>query len=367
MTIKKNITEDQILTWLEQEEWAVPPLTVDKVQILGGAKDRWVDAILTLSWGRKKFRFGAEVKSRWTPKVIAAAADEISKHAAARKLIPLVVVPYLEAKRLEELAARGVSGLDLCGNAVLAVPGELLVFRTGSPNRFRWEGGIKNVYRGTSGIVARLFLLKPEFPSVGDALEEIEARGGKVALATVSKVCNSLQQDLVIERTAGKTPTSRKLRLLQPEKLVDLLRDNYLSPEITRAITGKCTKSADELVERLLAWEEGGKGKVVLTGAGSVDAYAVMAREPLQTFYCSDVAGLQKSLGEDFRETERFATVKFLQTREDFVYFDRRPQLVASPLQTYLELATGEKREKETAEQVRRFILSQSTDTKRRR
>ncbi len=92
-----------------------------------------------------------------------------------------------------------------------------------------------------------------------------------------------------------------------------------------------------------------------------------MAREPVQTFYCSDAAGLKKELAEDFTETDRFANAKFMETKEESVYFDRRPRLMASPVQTYLELATGEKREKETAEQVRRFILSQlpAKDAKR--
>jgi hypothetical protein len=172
-------------------------------------------------------------------------------------------------------------------------------------------------------------------------------------------VCKSLEQDLVIERAPGETRLSRRLRLLQPEKLLDLFRDNYAAPNVTSTFTGKFAGPAQALVERLLVWEKKGERKVVLTGAGSVEAYAVMAREPLQTFYCSDVAGLKKSLGEDFTETERFANVRLLETEEEFVYFDRRPRLVASPVQTYLELATGGKREKDTAEQVRRFIRSQ--------
>ena len=60
-----------------------------------------------------------------------------------------------------KLEAEGVSGIDLCGNGVIVVPDQLLVLRTGFPNRFRWEGTIKNVYRKNSSIVARVFLLVP--------------------------------------------------------------------------------------------------------------------------------------------------------------------------------------------------------------
>jgi hypothetical protein len=235
----------------------------------------------------------------------------------------------------------------------------LLVFRSGSANQFRWQGQIKNVYRGASATVGRLLLLRKEFTSLGEFLEQTRALDGRVTLPTVSKVCKSLEQDLIIERTPGQTRRSRGLRLLQPEKLLDLLGDNYVPPEVGRVWTGKYTGTPQSLVERLSEWEQQGEGRVVLSGASSVQSYAVMAREPLQTFYCSDVTALTKSFGSDLVETDRFADIRFLETRDDFVYFDRREGLVASPVQTYLELATGEKRERETAEQVRRLILSQ--------
>jgi hypothetical protein len=366
MDSRKQINEAEILAWLKEGDWNLPPLAVEEVEAPRETKGTGLDAIVTFGWCGRRFRFGAEVRRLWTPKAVTEAADQVSRNAETQKLSPLVVVPYLGEERLSELEARGVSGIDLCGNGVVVVPGRLLVFRSGSPNRFRWEGQIKNVYRGASAIVARVFLLGREFPSVGDALNEIRARGGEITLPTVSKVCKSLEADLVIERTRGGTTPARKLRLLQPEKLLDLLRNNYAPPEITRTLTGKFSGPAEALTKRLLAWEKEGGRKVVLTGASSVEAYAVMAREPTQTFYCSDTGQLKKALGEDFTETERFANLRLLETREEFVYFDRREGLVASPVQTYLELATGEKREKETADQVRRFILSQPSAKERK-
>ena len=112
---------------------------------------------------------------------------------------------------------------------------------------------------------------------------------------------------------------------------------------------------------RLAEWEKKSGGRVVLTGASSAEAYAVMAREPMLTFYCSDRDGLVQILGEDLRETDRFANVTLLESQDDFVYFDRKPGLRASPIQSYLELLTGDKREQETAAQVRRVILEPLT------
>jgi hypothetical protein len=358
MEIRKRITEEEILARLKRGDFGLPPLDVEKVdmEVLGGPGDTRLDVLITFGWRKKRYRFGAEVRRLWTPKAVTEAADQIQRTAASKRLSPLVIVPYLDEERLRELEARGISGIDLCGNGIVVVPGELLVFRTGSPNRYRWEGRIKNVYRGASAMVARAFLLTGGFRSVGEALDQIRASGGEVTLPTVSKVCKSLEQDLVIERARGETPTSRSLRLLQPEKLLGLLIENYEPPEVTAVLSGKLPAPTGALVETLLAWEKKGR-KVVRTGASSVDAYAVMAREPVETFYCTDALELKKGLGKEFTETERFANVRFLETQDESVYFDRRSNLLASPVQTYLELATGEKREKETAEQARRFIL----------
>jgi hypothetical protein len=359
METRKTPTEQEILARLRRSDFGLPPLEVEKLEVLEGSGDRGLDALITFGWQKKRYRFGAEVRRLWTPKAVIEAADQVQRTAASERLFPLVIVPYLSQERLRELEARGVSGIDLCGNGIVVVPGELLTFRTGSPNRYRWEGRIKNVYRGVSAMIARVFLLTGGFRSVGEALDQIRALGGEVTLPTVSKVCKSLEQDLVIERVRGETPTSRSLRLLQPEKLLDLLSENYAPPEVTTSFSGKFAGPPEALLEKLIAWEKNDGRKVVRTGADSVEAYAVMARQPVQTFYCSDADALKKSLDTEFTETERFANVRLLETQDEFVYFDRRSNRLASPVQTYLELATGEKREKETAEQVRRFILGQ--------
>ena len=61
-----------------------------------------------------------------------------------------------------------------------------------------------------------------------------------------------------------------------------------------------------------------------------------------------------------FEETERFANVQLMETGDNTAYFDIRREskiLSASPIQTYLELMSGDKRDRETAEQVAENIL----------
>jgi len=58
--------------------------------------------------------------------------------------------------------------------------------------------------------------------------------------------------------------------------------------------------------------------------------------------------------------TDRFPNVELIETDDETVYFDARENTEfwwASPVQVYLELMAGDKRDRETAEQVRSLIL----------
>ena len=121
-------------------------------------------------------------------------------------------------------------------------------------------------------------------------MDEIKSRGGSITQATVSKVCSSLDQDLVIERTKGQLPRTRSLRLIQPDKLLELLAENYAPPVINQRLTAKTTLTPDQFCRRLMecgsgSRREGGDSPVPRPPAN----YAVMAREPVQSFYCSNL------------------------------------------------------------------------------
>ena len=323
----------------------------------GQAKAPKVDALIELGWGKKAFRFAVECRAVSTPKEITDAAETAKRSSSPPRSFPMVFVPYLPESQLRFLQEQQVSGIDLSGNALIMVPGEILVFRTGAPNNFRRAGVIKNVYRKNSSVVPRVFLLKPQYNSITEVMDEIKSRGGSITQATISKVCNSLDQDLVIERTKGQLPRTRSLRLIQPDKLLELLTENYAPPLINQRLTAKTALAPDQFCRRLTKWAGEGAAKVALTGSSSAAQYAVMAREPIQSFYCSNLESLVKQLGRDLEETSRFPNIELLETDEDFVYFDVRDNQVASPVQTYLELMQGDKREQETAEQLRKTLL----------
>jgi hypothetical protein len=362
MEFRKIPSEAEISALLNQGQLQLPPLSFSVEATEASHSDRHVDAFVRVDWGNRHYRFVVECKRLWTPKAMSEAMAEVRRYARPPEFYPLLVVPYLPDERLAELQAEHVSGIDLCGNGVVVVQNELLVYRSGQPNQFRSEAEIKNVFRGNSSLVARTFLLVPEYKSVQEAQREVEKRGGKVVLATVSKVCKSLESMLIIESNDTEGNAARRLRLLQPDKLLELLKSNYVAPPMTKMLRGKM-KLPLELFREKLSAIKSELSRVAQTGFGSVGAYAVMATEPMQYYYCTDLDTTLRTLGDSFEPTERFANVTFSETKDDAVYFDRRPGLVASPIQVYLELATGDKRSQETAEQLRRTIMVPLTAT----
>ena len=228
-----------ILDALRTGRVKLPPLDIKLAGIEPEEDARRPDAYVDVRWGDSHFRFVVEIKSRATPKVVREAARQVREYARRREMSPLVLTEYLAPERLLELEAEEVSGIDLCGNGIVIIPGRVFVSRTGNPNRFPADRKIKNVYRGVSSLVARTFLARPRYPSVQSVQDEILARGGQISLGTVSKVLDVLDEDLMIRRDG------RDSELLRAEELLMRLEAEYRPPVVRRAKEYRWTSSAD--------------------------------------------------------------------------------------------------------------------------
>ncbi len=338
------------------------------------------DAYVDVAWESRTERFVVEIRAQATPRAFRDAVDEVSAYAKASEMRPMVIMPFLSPERLAELEARGVSGLDLCGNGVVVLPGELLVFRTGNPNQYPAGRRIRNVYQGASSLVARVFLVRPEFDSVQAVMDEIARRGGAVVLSTVSKVLKVLDEDLVIRRSG------RASELVQPDELLDRLAAGYKPPAIRARRKYRWTGEVGSIATTL----SDSQSRVVRTGAGSVDRYAVMPREKTFQCYCRSIAAVEERLAGRIEESSRFPDLELIETDDPTVAFDSRAGsragsrtgsridsqankknesqiesqidggiAIASPTQCWLELQAGDKRQADAAVQVRKRILAE--------
>jgi len=353
--------EAYILGVLGRDKLQFPPLKIVRVVLrpkeLNG---RGIDALLDVAWNKRRFRFAATCKAYGTPKMIREAVEQAQRGAAACRAHPLVVAPYLSEEQLRQLERRQVSGLDLSGNCAITVPGELLVFRTGQPNRFPQSAPIKNIYQGASSLVPRVLLARPRYPRVGEVLAEIRRRGGVLTLSTVSKVLKTLEENLLINRDGDA------VRLSQPAELLAAMQGAFRPPVVRSRLIGKASLDVPDLIRQLSRAASQTGARLVMTGVISGSRYAVAAMEPVLSCYVSQPPeSLLKAVRLSFEETPRFANLQLLWTDEATVYFDARVQdgwPLASPVQTYLEMAAGDKRLKQTADQVKSRILADVRD-----
>jgi hypothetical protein len=333
---------------LQAGELQVPPLNIQLLNVqskLGG------DALLEVSWRGQSCRYVAELKSDAKPQTLRLAKVQAREWANVGLGQPMVIAPYLTSDKLDELLQEGISALDFCGNGAVEAPGRFFFYKTGNPNRYRESAPIVSAYRGDGSMIARLLLLQREFRAIGEIHSAIAQRRGSISMGTISKLLKKLESDLVIER-----PNRNSVRVLQPERALDGLLDAYRPPKIESTWTGTVAMPLAELLTKLQSLPR--ESDVVRTGESSAGEYAAWAGEPLAACYCRVTpASILRGLGVETKETRAFPNLRLLQTDDQRVYFDRRQNLAASPIQSWLEMAGGDKRQKEAAGQIRRLIL----------
>lgn len=355
---KKTPSERQMLVRLSSGEFDFTPLQFTTVS--GGSPSDAIDLIWNGNWAGQQALFAVECKSTSSPRAVREAIVQARRYSEAnreRDYLPLVVVPFLGEEQLKELEREGISGVDLCGNGVVVALNKFAIYRTGSPNLFRSSAPIKNIYKRNSSIVGRVFLTRPRYGAVNEIQTEIERRSLSIyqplSLATISKALKGLEEDLIVNRgDAG-------ISLVQPDKLLQKLAANFTWEKARPSIRARIQAEQDHLPDILVKTADALSLPLVATGTASVSKYAVMQRGPVLSVYCSEPETLLKRVGGT--STDRFPNVEVIEAKEPFFYFDAQTERAfrwASPVQVYLELMVGDKRDRETAEQVRNVILN---------
>ena len=386
-------SEQEALDMLKKGEIQLPPLGLQLLEPPTFLAQKWRNLkIVQVTWGKQHYDFGLEIKSRSTPRIFQEALHQALCGGYPENTYPMLLLPYLSEEQLRELETLGISGIDLCGNGVINIPETLLVFRTGVPNKFRDSASIKNIYRGMSSLVARSFLIQPQYDSVNALHDFVNNTRRKfpvspalpeIAVSTVSKVLKSLEEDVIVGRESGK------IKLLQPEKLLDKLVENYQPPKIKKRYQYNFSDRTNSVLETLFENAQTQKLLWVKTGSDSVNYYATMGTGNIRSIYCQNVARLSLPTPLLMEPAFRFPDMEILETTDETVYFDRQANAqdkirehtpnfgksisapieafypFASPVQTYLELMHGGPREKQTAPQIKEEILKLLEEKKR--
>ena len=384
-TNRKELTEADMLASLVEGALVFPPVTIQPLPgATYGARAAHGDGVIDVHWRDKGTQYVVECKSSNSPKSLESAVWSAQAAANETGLLPLVFVPFLGADALRKLEELEVSGLDMCGNGLLTAP-DFRIMKSGAPNIFRDSRPIRNPFRGDSSIFARMFLLQPEYKSLDDlrtsAFERTFETGGQLrkhacrgtetsfgeidaaaknvlSLSTASKVVSSLVEELILVKEG------HKIRLIDRRRLLELLRSDGRESNRT-GLTGKTPFRPEEIWVRLTEARDRLLFRSVVTGLGSAQHYGALAGVDSLSLYVDDIDQAARLL--EIQPGRPFANIELFEERKNVVYFDARREgdvRWASPIQTWLELASAGPRERQAAEALDALLLAGKADSR---
>lgn len=349
--MNEKISESEMLSRFQVGVVLLPPLVVRSCTVLGGPKEKAdVRVEVALPGESEGFRFVVEVKARATPQTVQLAMTQ-AKAAAQEGEWPMIQVPYLSPERLDELEREGVSGVDLCGNGAVIVPGRLWVVRSGAPNRYRDSRPLSNPYRGRSAMVARMLLQRPRWESLSELAEAIQAAGAGLSLPQASKAVQAMDEDLIVSKSVGA------ITLREPLRLLDKLGSEWRKPWVRGRQALRLPTGMDWArvlsSNPLLKW--------AMTGESSVTRYVMFSQGGPRLIAVSSLPLAITLLGGTTEPVPNFADVELMETQEPGFFFanetDEKGIRWASRLQTWLELQSGDARQQDAASDLRGQII----------
>jgi hypothetical protein len=347
----EKITENEILARLQPGYKLIDPLEVLSSRTLG--REGQPDARIEVSSpdSSDRFQFVVEVKAQNTPAAVRNAIAKV-KSAAAPGEKRMIIVPYLSPESLSELEQEEISGVDLCGNGVVIVPGRLYVSRTGQPNRFRDSRPLNNPYAGRSGLVARILLSRQNWNSLNELVAAIREAGADLSLPQASKTIQALKDDLIVSKK------ERLITLQEPLRLLDKLGSAYRTYRTSRRQPMKLTPGFDWAKalssEPALRW--------AVTGESSAAHYLVLGEIGPNRVAVSNLSTAYLLLMGADERVFNFADIELVETKEPGSFFqneiDEQGVRWASRIQTWLELQAGDARQQEASRDLRSQILN---------
>jgi len=299
--------------------------------------------------------FIIEYKSSGSTAPIAAAIEQVRKHAAGAELhaVPLVVVPFMGPVGRRRCEDAEVAWLDLSGNARIVAPG-IRVLVEGRPNRFKSRGRPSSAFAPKSSRISRWLLM-----NAGRPMKQREiAQAMNMDEGFTSRIVSRLEAGGFVQRGQDG-----EILLRDPDLLLDAWREAY-DFSMHQVIPGHMAARSGEETLRLLAnGLQGQKVRYASTGLAAAWQLTNFSGFRLTTMYVAEhpASEVLESLG--FREEERGANVWLVIPKDEGVFqgVDERDGIVCvHPVQAYLDLKDQPERAKEAAEHLRAELLKWS-------
>lgn len=348
MVNMKSPVLQQLVSDLPGRLEALLDIPVHPPKALGPADSEWDTKLTAGDW-----RFLVRAKAQGSPVAVRSAIAQIQRDvpSADPMSLPLVVVPYMGEQGAEACRKAGISWLDLSGNAWINGTG-LRIRVEGKPNHYRKRGRSTNIFAPQASRLTRWLLIHPDQSFSQQELKERLVLDPGYLSRLIKRMCN---EGLLRKEASGR------IRVDQPEFLLDAWRDGYHIQEYERIQGHLPARSGEHALEQLVQRLEKLPFVYALTGLAAAWLHTGFAGFRLVSLYMDQTPGwnLEKELG--FERTDRGANLWIIRAKDDGVYEGEtvvNRAHVVHPLQAYMDLKDHPERAAEAADNLRERFLT---------
>jgi Transcriptional regulator, AbiEi antitoxin, Type IV TA system len=299
--------------------------------------------------GAGEWDFAVELKATGAAGPVSRAAEAARRYRGPRE-VPLVVVPFMGPTGRRICADRGVSWLDLSGNAHITAKG-LLVHVEGKPNAYKRVGRPASVFSPAASRISRRLLTNPSTPFSQRELARLDALDEGHVSRTVARL---VELGYVRRDASG-------VRVVDPALLLDAWREEYdfSRHRIVRAHAP--ARSSEALVQELAHKLPSLQHDHAATGLAGAWLTTGFAGFRLVTFFVSDASDrIVEELG--LRKVDKGENVWLVEPDDVGVLIppvEIDGIACVHPVQLYLDLKGHPERSIEAAESVKRAYLEE--------
>ena len=315
-----------------------------------------LDTRIDLDHDEIRYALLMEIKSNGAPRFARSAVYQLESYVAhlhrsehrdnTRKLIPMLVSPYLSPESRSICLDHNVAYLDLYGNAHLAF-GPVYIERS-VPDRPKSEiRAQRSLFTPRAGAILRVLLRDPDRAwRVTDL-----AKAANASLGHVSNIRKALvNREWVEIRDDG-------LLLAQPDALLKSWRENYRQPA-GHHINGYTVLHGDQLHNRLSGSLNPGPQppRAICASNSAAEWIAPYVRGGTQSFYTDEPGARMLQEALQLTHAAQGANVIVRIPKDETLFEDAvepAPGIYcANPVVTYLDLWNGNDRDREAADHL---------------
>jgi hypothetical protein len=301
----------------------------------------------------ENWTFVYEHKNSGDAPAVAYAIESLNRYAkaVAKNAVPVVVVPFMGEVGRRICRQKGVSWLDLSGNANIKAPG-LRIHVEGKTNAFKSAGRPKNIFAPKSSRITRHLLIDPErFITQRELTNETKLDEG-----LVSRVVREMERSgLLIRDSVGAVKSKDSGILLDSwyEKY-DFSKHQVIKGHIAE-------RTSDAVLSKISAVFEMYGLEYALTGLSAAWILSKFATFRTSSVYLREAPSPELLKELNFVKGEKGSNVWLVVPNDEGVFdgvSGSQGINCVHPVQVYLDLKSHPERSKEASEEIRSQYLN---------